>query len=257
MGKLQMKSAGNIVTPSLHGPTFSFATDADVALTKEELSSLRKHGHRRTSACTVLSEDYLFRRAYSEQSLLQALDYKALDRNTAYLFASEGDVDQMSYLKIAIAAREHLDYVLLSTWVMAAEDVLQLQQWCEDGRIGKVELCFGEIFPKQYKIEWGMIRDFQRSSEHAGRVAVFKNHSKVILACSADWYYACMTSANITTNPRAEQACILLHKEVFDFYSNFYNEKLELAEKKRKKAEEDTAREQQTSQEAAAYLDEY
>lgn len=183
-----------------------------------------KRSHRRTKECTELTQHYEYRRAFSEMRLLEAMMYATLKNGYTYNFITAGDVDSLSYLKVVLNQHD-LDYMLCSTWCMAAEDVLQLQQWWEAGRIKKFDMYMGEIFPSSYKIEWAMIKDFYRQHPEVGRAAIFKNHSKIYAGCNItdDFYFGIQTSANINTNPRTEQGSITIDKGIFEFYKEYFD----------------------------------
>lgn len=183
-----------------------------------------KRTHRRTKLCTELSQRYEYRRAFSEVRLLEAMQYVRLQNGCTYNFITAGDVDSLSYLKVVLNQHD-LDYVLCSTWCMSAEDILQLQLWYEQKCIKKLDLYLGEIFPGSYRVEWTMIKKFYEEHPEAGRVAVFKNHSKIYAGCNvADgFYFGIQTSANINTNPRTEQGSITVDKGLFDFYKDYFD----------------------------------
>jgi hypothetical protein len=119
--------------------------------TTAETTAQAKRAHRRTKECTELSQRYEYRRAFSEVKLLEAMQYVKLQDHTTYNFITAGDVDSLSYLKVVLNQHD-LDYCLLSTWCMAAEDILQVRRWYEQGRIKKLDMYLGEIFPGSYKI---------------------------------------------------------------------------------------------------------
>lgn len=103
--------------------------------TKEETSQtpeVEVKSHRRTKECTELSLKYEYRRAFSEVRLLEAMRYVKLQNGTSYNFVTAGDVDSLSFLKIVLNQHK-LDHLLCSTWCMAAEDILQLQEWYKGG----------------------------------------------------------------------------------------------------------------------------
>ena len=183
-----------------------------------------KRAHRRTKECTELSQRYEYRRAFSEVRMLEAMKYVQLQDGCTYNFITAGDVDSLSFLKVVLN-QHNLDYMLCSTWCMAAEDILQIQQWHEAGRIKKFDMYMGEIFPGSYEIEWNMVKKFYAEHPDVGRVAVFKNHSKIYAGCNvADgFYFGIQTSANINTNPRTEQGSITVDKGIFDFYKDYFD----------------------------------
>lgn len=183
-----------------------------------------KKAKRRTKACTELSQRYEYRRAFSEVKLLEAMEYVRLENGATYNFITAGDVDSLSYLKVVL--NQHvLDYCLLSTWCMAAEDILQVQQWHEEGKIKHFDMYLGEIFPSSYKIEWAMVRTFYEQHPDVGRVAIFRNHSKIYAGCNYEdeFYFGIQTSANINTNPRTEQGSITVEKGIFEFYKEYFD----------------------------------
>ena len=159
--------------------------------------------HRRTTACT---------------------EYVKPEKGVSYNFITAGDVDSLSYLKVVLNWY-NLDYVLCSTWCMAAEDILQLQEWHEAGRIKRLDMYLGEIFPGSYKIEWEMVKAFYKQHPDAGRAAIFRNHSKIYAGANyaEDFYFGIQTSANINTNPRTENGNITIDQGLFEFYKDYFD----------------------------------
>lgn len=183
-----------------------------------------KRAHRRTKECTELSQRFEYRRAFSEVRMLEAMQHVRLQDGHTYNFITAGDVDSLSYLKVVLNQHD-LDFMLCSTCCMAAEDILQIQQWWEAGRIKKFDMYMGEIFPGSYKIEWGMVRKFYEQHPDVGRAAIFKNHSKIYAGCNVaeNFYFGIQTSANINTNPRTEQGSITIDKGIFEFYKEYFD----------------------------------
>ena len=97
----------------------------------------RTGSRRRTTACYELSNRYLYRRAFSETQLMDVVDF---DYKTGYSynFITAGDVDSLSFLK-TVLRQQDLEYLLFSTWCMAGEDILQLDEWIEAGKIKKMD----------------------------------------------------------------------------------------------------------------------
>ena len=176
---------------------------------------------RRSVECLELSTKYEFKRAFSEIKLLEALKYERLKENTSYNFITGGDVDALSYLKIVLN-EQNLDYLLFSTWCMAAEDILQIDEWIQQEKIKKMDAYLGEIFPNSYKIEYKMMLNLFDKYK-CGRMAIFKNHSKIFAGYGEKYYFGIQTSANINTNPRTENGNITLSKELFEFYKSYFD----------------------------------
>lgn len=188
---------------------------------KDDPTVKDKKTHRRITKCIELSTKYEYKRAYSEVKLLEALKYQPLKKEHSYNFITGGDIDSLSYLKI-ILNEQNLEHCLFSTWCMAAEDILQLEIWVKQNRIKKLDAYVGEIFPSSYKIEYQMLKEmFEKYN--CGRIAVFKNHSKIYAGYGEKYYFGIQTSANINTNPRTENGCITLSKDLYEFYNDYFS----------------------------------
>ncbi len=172
------------------------------------------------STCLKRKANGTYRRAFSETQLLDIVDLNFEDGDS-YHFITGGDVDALSYLKI-ILRQQDLDYLLFSTWCMAAEDIYQIKDWLEAGKIKKIDAYVGEIFPGTYKLEYNLLKPL--IEEYGGRVCVFRNHSKIFAGYGDKFYFGIETSANINTNPRVENGCITIGKDIFTFYKNYYDE---------------------------------
>ena len=190
---------------------------------EEKESEREKPTKRRTVACTELSLKFQYRRAFSEAALLDACTPPfQLESGGCYCFLTAGDVDSLSYLKIVLL-HQRLSHCLCSTWCMAAEDILQLFEWHEQDKIDNLDIYVGEIFPNQYRIEWQMLRDYYREHPELGRLCVFRNHSKIFAGTGERFSFGIQTSANINTNPRTEQGCIIIDEGLYKFYKDYFD----------------------------------
>lgn len=187
---------------------------------KSKESEPEKRTKRRTAEAINLSTKYLYRRAFSETQLLDVLGFDFKD-GESYHCITAGDVDSLSYLK-CILRQQDLDYCLFSTWCMAAEDILQFDEWLEAGKIKKLDAYVGEIFPGSYSIEYSMLKKIFNKYQ-CGRIAVFKNHSKIYAGIGKKFAFGIETSANINTNPRTENGCVTIDRGIFDFYKKYFD----------------------------------
>ena len=176
---------------------------------------------RRSTEVFELSNKYLYRRAFSESSLLEQLGVEPLKEGYSYHCITGGNVDGLSYLKV-ILLHQKIDYLMFSTWCMAAEDIKQLEEWYLAGKIKKMDAYVGEIFPGSYIVEYRMMREFFEKT-NCGRIVVFKNHSKIFAGYGEKFPFVVESSANINTNPRTEQGCITIDKGLADFYIQYFN----------------------------------
>ena len=200
-----------------------FDLDFDIGIDepkKKEEKIAIKQAKRRTTECVVRSDKHLYRRAFSETQLLDVVGINFQD-GESYHCITGGDVDALSYLKVVLR-QQNLNYCLFSTWCMAAEDILQFDEWLESGKIKKLDAYVGEIFPQSYKIEWKMLNEIFQKHD-CGRIAVFRNHAKIFAGYGEKFYFGIETSANINTNPRTENGCITIGKGIYDFYRKYFD----------------------------------
>jgi hypothetical protein len=60
--------------------------------------------------------------------------------------------------------------------------------------------------------------------QYGGRVVSFRNHCKVTVFYGDRFDGAIESSANVNTNPRTEQTCITVNRELADFYKQFFDD---------------------------------
>ena len=197
-------------------------SDSAVSQTTGEAKEKRSSSRRRQTACFELSSRYVNRRCYSEVALLDSMgrDITYKDGHS-YHFITGGDIDSLSFLKSVLRFQD-LDYVLLTTWCMAAEDILQIEEWIQEGRIKKIDFYMGEIFPNQYRVENGMIDNIIEKYK-CGRKCVFKNHAKIFSGYGDKFYFSIESSANINTNPRCENTVVTISKELYEFHRKYFD----------------------------------
>ena len=159
------------------------------------------------------------RRVSSEAAVEKILDWH-FEQGNSYHIISHGDIDSLSYLR-CIVKQQKLRFALVSTWVMASEDISEIRSWIERGYIGRCDFYVGEIFKasyfKQYEELIALCKKF------GGRVAICRNHSKVILAFGERFDAVVESSANVNHNPRIEQACITVDTELAQWYKDFFD----------------------------------
>ena len=168
----------------------------------------------RSIKCCQTRGIYRERRIKSEIALEEALPWH-FDKGSAYHCFSFGDVDALSYLR-AILKQQRVEYVLISTWCMAATDVKEIERWLTTGVLSHVDFYVGEIFQASYADIYLMLSDLVRKS--GGRVAIFRNHSKVMAGFGDKFDFVIESSANVNTNPRSECTVITVDSDLAYFY---------------------------------------
>ena len=159
------------------------------------------------------------RRVLSELALEKELPWH-FEPDVSYHCISFGDVDILTYFRV-IVKQQKIKYALLSTWCMSIVDIEEIRTWVQKGYIGRIDFYIGEIFKSSYLLAYKALIDLCK--RYGGRVCMFRNHSKVIVALGEKFDAVIESSANVNTNPRTEQACITLNTELAYFYKDFYD----------------------------------
>ena len=174
---------------------------------------------QRRSTALKRTDKNIYRRAFSETQLLDILGFD-FKNGESYHVITGGDVDALSFLKV-ILRQQKLEYCLFSTWCMASEDIYQIEEWLQNKTIKKIDAYVGEIFPGTYRMEYAKLKPI--IEKYGGRVAVFKNHSKIFAGYGKKFHFGIETSANINTNPRTENGCITIGKDIYEFYKEYFD----------------------------------
>ena len=161
----------------------------------------------------------MYRRAYGETVLLDITEDDNFKDGDCYNYITGGDVDGLSFLRL-ILRKQNIKHLLFSTWCMASEDIYELEEWLEEGKIKKIDAYVGEIFPGTYKLEYAFLK--RVINKYGGDVCVFKNHSKIFAGEGDDFSFGIQSSANINTNPRTENACIQIGEDIYNFYNDYF-----------------------------------
>lgn len=182
---------------------------------KDEGRERPEHPNKdRAVSCRQTRGRYVERRIKSELALEESLPWH-FEKGTAYHCFSFGDVDALTYLRVIIK-QQRVEYALLSTWCMAATDVDEITKWIRHGDLGHIDFYVGEIFQASYAPIYLMLSDLVK--EFGGRVAIFRNHSKVMAGFGERFDFVIEGSANVNTNPRAECAVITVDSALARFY---------------------------------------
>ena len=159
------------------------------------------------------------RRVNSEVALNQVLP-RHFSPGDIWHCISQGDVDSLTYLRV-IVKQQRIRYLLISTWCMASTDIQEISGWVDAGYIDHVDFYVGEIFTSRYAAEFTELKAL--CARTGGRVALFRNHSKIMAGFGDQFDFAIESSANVNTNPRCEQATISIDSGLARFYKDFFD----------------------------------
>lgn len=166
---------------------------------------------------------YFERRIKSELALEDAMPWH-FEKGAAYHCFSFGDVDALTYLR-AIIKQQRVEYALLSTWCMAVTDVEEIAKWIERGDLGRIDFYVGEIFQASYAPVFVMLSALVKS--YGGRVAIFRNHSKVMAGFGERFDFVIESSANVNTNPRSEATVVTIDTDLARWYKSEIFDKIQ------------------------------
>ncbi len=158
----------------------------------------------------------LYRRAFNELQLMDIMP-KEINQGETIHIISGGDVNSFSYLKWMLR-KQDLEYLVISTWCMAMQDAEEIVKFVNNGQIKDLDIYVGEIFNSRYLDVYTYLNTYLNK----GRIATFKNHSKVY-AGFGEQPFAITSSANVNTNPRTEQTNIFMDSEAATFYKEYYD----------------------------------
>ena len=161
-------------------------------------------------------------RLLSEKALADALDWH-LQEGVAYHCVSYGDVDSLTYLR-RVAQDQQLDYVILATWCMAQVDADEVDGWVDRGIIKRIDYVVGEVFQSHSRYREIRKTLAKTAARCGGRVLRCRTHSKVMVCYGSEYDCVIESSANVDTNPRAEQTCITVDSGLADFYKEWFDQ---------------------------------
>ena len=162
---------------------------------------------------------HAMRRVLSELALEKELPWH-FEQGVSYHCISFGDVDALTYFRVVVK-QQRIRYALISSWCIASEDIAEVRAWLERGYIGRVDWYVGEIFKASYYKQYQEL--IALCKELGGRVAICRNHSKVMVLLGESFDCVVESSANVNTNPRIENCVITVDSELAHWYKDFYD----------------------------------
>ena len=160
------------------------------------------------------------RRFTSEMAVEKTLPWNFAPGDCWHII-SGGDIDALTYLRL-IARQQIIRYCALSTWCMVRADVDEFDHLLTTGRLQRIYFYVGEIFKGSYSDVWIQLMDF--TSRHGGRVAIFRNHSKVMAGFGEKFDFAIESSANLNTNYRSENTIVTIDTGLARFYKDWFDD---------------------------------
>lgn len=160
------------------------------------------------------------RRILSEAAIEKELPWH-FEAGVSYHVLSWGDVDSLTYLRL-IVKQQHIKYAFVTSWTMAATDAEEIGLWLEKGYIDRIDFYLGEIVTNTKEQVKKIL--YEIGKKFNCKIAMLRNHSKIIVAFGDLFDVVVESSANLNTNPRIEQAVITRDTNLALFYKNLFDE---------------------------------
>lgn len=191
----------------------------------------KRRSRNRTTAVLELSEQYLYRRAWSETQVLDMLGMDGPKDGVSYHVLTGGEIDQMAWARVMLRYHRRLDDLYISSWVISGEEVMWLDQRLELGDIGRLTILTGEIFRDKYRIEYQMCCTMIGKYDGRVRVYSYPNHAKILAGRNKERFFVVESSANCNTNRRLEQAVVSTAQGLYEFYAKYFEDLINGEEK--------------------------
>lgn len=162
---------------------------------------------------------HVTRRVLSELALEKELPWH-FEQGVSYHCISFGDVDALTYMRVVVK-QQRIRYALISTWCMASEDIAEVRTWLERGYVGRCDFYVGEIFKASYYKQYQEL--IKLCKDLGGRVAICRNHAKIMVLLGERFDAVIESSANVNTNPRIENTVITVDTDLALWYKSFFD----------------------------------
>jgi len=187
----------------------------------------------RTLETTQTLDDPRVMRAEHRNRVISAVKRERLEsfytsipaQGEAVHVVSNGSFDYWLYCPVTL---KHLNrpatHFYGSTWTMNRQNVLDLFELFDDGKIQAAAMLTGVYFKRR---ESAVANTLISGLEDRGqRYMSFRNHAKVMLIASPPDFVVIEGSANFTANPRLEQTVVVNDRALYDFHREWMEEML-------------------------------
>lgn len=155
---------------------------------------------------------------------LRATFPATLRDGTSYHWITAGDVDAGSFLALMMEYVGHAVTLAVSTWTMSREDVDMLTGYLDEGRVDQLIVLTGEYFAQRETAVYATLIAAVQRRPGVAHLRKLRNHTKIVAIASERADLVLESSANLTTNPRAEQHVLSVDADLYRFYSTWFDE---------------------------------
>jgi hypothetical protein len=191
-------------TPESFGSLFGDADEAETTTNLGRSRILRRRGPRRNLA------------ALQEEELSQVLT-ELPGPGESFHLVSNGRWDYWRLVPVVLDLLGRPAEALYgSTWTMSRQNVRELLDLFDAGRIKAVSVTSGTYFLRRESAVAATLQEGLRA--RGQRYKAFANHAKVVLLAAPPDFLVFEGSANWTANPRLEQNVLINDRELYDFH---------------------------------------
>ena len=177
------------------------------------------------------SKEKIFVDFENERKQLEYLCEKLPNSNQVIkALSTKGGFSALSFI-LWITNTEKIEELWISTFRIGKKHFQKLEELYENNKIEKLYLITSDSQERidslaQYKDStYNYFQHIKEISEKNNwKIAIFNNHSKIVLAKTKDNFYVLETSSNMNENPKCEQFSFENDKSLYDFYKNFLEE---------------------------------
>jgi len=139
---------------------------------------------------------------------------------------SNGRFDYWHFIPVTLdLLGRPVDELTASTWVMNRENVVELIEMYDAGRLKKFSILTGEFFKRRCPAVVNLLID--EIQKRGQRYIASPNHTKIALFEAPPDYIVIEGSANWTSNPRIEQTVINNNRDLLEFHKRWMQKVLE------------------------------
>lgn len=116
----------------------------------------------------------------------------------------------------------HTEHFYGSTWTMNRQNVMDLLDLFDKGKIEHIHILTGLYFKRRESAVYAAL--YNGLQDRKQRYRSLKNHAKVMLFNHEDHFLVLEGSANFTANPRIEQTTIINNRDLWEFHKSWMDD---------------------------------
>lgn len=164
------------------------------------------------------------RRIAKADAAADALEGRLPEPGTTWHIISAAKYDYWQVIAEAVRIAGGADEFYGSTWTLSRNNVLELLELYDTGRIKKFAILTGTYFKARETAVYAQL--LTGIANRGQRYVAFINHTKIALIRRRRTYIVLEGSANFTANPRLENYIIANSKELYEFHQEWMEEML-------------------------------